>query len=147
MQAWLSWKLLLSISNQSRWQLGLQSHLTAHLGEGLLLNHRRSCGRASAHHSGYWPEASFSSLLAGPPHSAPCTITAHFPPSERAREGTQGGSYSLCDVIFKVTSHHFCCTYSSEASHQVQPTPTWMGFHKGMKIRGQGALGDRSDAA
>lgn len=92
---------------------------------------------------GYQPEASFSSLLGGPPHR---TVTAHIPQSERAREDTQGGKHSLCDIVFKVTSHCFCSVCSLETNYQGLPTSKWRDFHKGMESGGWGSLGDMSAA-
>lgn len=92
-------------------------------------------GLCSSH--GYQPEASFSPLLGGPLNR---TVTAHIPQSERVREAPQGGRHSLCDVVFKVTSHCFCSVCSLE-TNQVLPTPKWRGFHKGMESQGLGSLG------
>lgn len=54
--------------------------------KGLLLTAHCSCGRTSVHHSGPRPEASFGSLLGGPPRGTTWELTPWQFTSPRARE-------------------------------------------------------------
>lgn len=99
---------------QLRYQLGLQSHLMAELGESLLPALHCAVGRTQFL-TGY-------SLPGRLPHST-CHSTVHNSQQEDKRGPTQDGSHSLCDSTHKVTSHPFYHMHSLGAKHQVRPTP------------------------